>query len=244
MAAPVPILTAQSHLRAVDKSAPTEHWIDHLRKRYPTESEIDRVLTRRLRSRATSRYAPSSLDALVAAVTALIGHQLEEPFAISDARWLGGGASKLQMAFTLDWLQPGRGRTRTPMVLRMEPAESIVETSRMREFQLIKAFECVVPVPPVYWLDSLGEYLPYPGLVYGLVAGAPRPAAGSVGVSGLGTNLGPELRARLAPQLIRHLAAIHTFDFADADLSAFDIPAPGRRRVGRQLVEPRVGRGL
>ena len=224
-------LIAQAHRHAVDKDAPTAPWIDHLRRRYPTESEIDRVLTRRLRNRATGRYSPPALDTLKAGVTALLDDRLEEPFIISDARSLGGGASKLQMAFTLEWVRPHAGRIQTPLVLRMEPAESIVETSRLREYQLIKAFEGVVPVPPVYWLDADADYLPYPGLVYGLVAGTTRPSAGSVGVSGLGTNLGPELRGPLARQVVRHLAAIHTFDFAAADLAAFDIPALGTQSV-------------
>lgn len=219
------------HAHHPDKGAPTEPWIDHLRRRYPTESELDRVLIRRLRNRATSCYSPPSLDSLTNALAALLADQLAEPFTISEARWLSGGASKLQMAFTLDWVEPGGERTRTPLVLRMEPAESMVETSRLREFEVIKAFDGVVPVPPVYWLDAYADYLPYPGLVYGLVAGATRPAASSAGVTGLGINMGPELRGPLARQMVRHLVAIHMFNFAEANLSSFDVPALGTQSV-------------
>jgi len=221
---------AQTHGR-LDKNAPSREWIDDLRRRYVTESEIDRVLTRRLTNRATGNFSPPSLDTLTTAVTALIDGHIEEPFTVSDARWLGGGASKLQMAFTLDWIPPGGSRTQTPLVLRMEPAESIVETSRLREFQLIKAFQGVVPVPPVYWLDAYADHLPYPGLIYGHVAGTAKPTAGTGGVSGLGTNLGPDFRQALAPQVVRHLAAIHTFDFTQSDMSAFDIPDLGTQSV-------------
>ena len=94
-------LTAPAHRHSIDKNVPTRPWIDHLRRRYPTESEIDRVLTRRLRNGTTRRYSPPSLDTLQAAVAALLGDQLEEPFTISDARWLAGGASKLQMVAAL-----------------------------------------------------------------------------------------------------------------------------------------------
>jgi hypothetical protein len=45
------------------------------------------------------------------------------------------------MAFELNWNQPGVGRTRSSMVLRMEPPESISETSRLREFQIINYSE-------------------------------------------------------------------------------------------------------
>ena len=135
------------------------------------------------------------------------------------------------MAFTLDWAAPDAGRTRTPLVLRMEPAESMVETSRLREFQVIKAFEGVVPVPPVHWLDARADYLPYPGLVYELVAGTTRPSAAPAGVTGLGINFGPQLRGPLAREMVRHLATIHTFDFATADLNAFDKPGLGTQSV-------------
>jgi aminoglycoside phosphotransferase (APT) family kinase protein len=212
---------------SIDKNRPSPQWIAGLRKRFPTEHEIDRVLTRRLERRAGPGFSPLPLETLVAGVRSLIGSQLQEPFEISDAKWLSGGASKLQMAFSLVWNRPGVGREKTPMVLRMEPAESIVETSRLREFQLIKAFEGVVPVPPVFWCDADGVHLPYPALVYGFAEGVTKPSNSSSGVSGLGTHLPPELRAQLAPQFVEHLARIHTRDIRSAGLSAFDIPLPG-----------------
>ena len=138
----------------IDKNRPSPAWIAALRKRFPTETEIDRVLTRKMERRDGPGFSPLPLDTLVKGVDSLLRAELKDPYEIVDARWLSGGASKLQMAFTLDWNRPGVGRERTPMVLRMEPAESIVETSRLREFQLIRAFEGTVPVPPVYWCDS------------------------------------------------------------------------------------------
>src|SRR5260370_6332363 len=109
----------------------------------------------------------------------------------------------------------------------MAPSESIVETSRLREFQLIKAVEGIVPVPPVFWCDTDGEHLPYPALVYGFAPGVTKPSKATSGVTGLGTRLPPDFRDSLAPQFVEHLARIHTYDFRDADLSAFDVPEPG-----------------
>src|SRR3546814_10306975 len=63
------------------------------------------------------------------------------------------------------------------MVLRMEPPESVVETSRLREFELIQALDGVVPVPPCYWVDADGECLPHPALIYGFVTGVTRPSS-------------------------------------------------------------------
>lgn len=217
--------------RQQDKSRPDARFIEYVRNRYPVEREIDRILTRRLNQRAEGTYSPQSLDVLRDGVVALLRANLDEPFEVLDARWLTGGASKIQMRFTLDWVAPGVGRTRTPMVLRMEPAESIVETSRLREFQLIKALAGTVPVPPAYWVDADAEHLPYPALIYGFAPGATKPAAALSGVSGLGINFGPALRGPLAEQMVTHLAAIHTFDHTRADLSAFDVPELGTQSV-------------
>ncbi len=211
----------------IDKNKPSPEWIASLRARFPIEPEIDRVLTRRLERRAGPAYAPLALETLIAGVTALIRSQHAGSFEITQAKWMTGGASKLQMAFVLDWDRPGAGREQTRMVLRMEPSESIVETSRLREFQLIRAVQSVVPVPPVFWCDTHGEFLPYPGLVYGFATGVTKPTAASSGVSGLGTQLSPALRDALVPQFVDCLARIHNFDYTNADLGAFQVPEPG-----------------
>jgi aminoglycoside phosphotransferase (APT) family kinase protein len=44
-------------------------------------------------------------------------------------------------------------------------------------------------------------------------------------VAGLGTDFGPELRAKLAPQFIDYLAKIHRFDHAAAGFTSMDLPA-------------------
>lgn len=214
-------------MQVIDKNCPSPSFIAALRQRFPTEHEIDRVLTRKMLRRADGAYSPLPLETLVKGVESLLRSELKSPFEISGAKWLSGGASKLQMAFTLSWCPDDAQAVQTPMVLRMEPSESIVETSRRREFQLIKAFHGVIPVPPVYWCDSEGAHLPYPALIYGFAEGVAKPSAAASGVSGLGTHLPVELRAKLAPQFVEHLAVIHTFDFRNKGLDAFDVPSIG-----------------
>ncbi|MGQ0699591.1 MAG: phosphotransferase family protein [Panacagrimonas sp.] len=214
-------------MQAIDKNRPSPSFIAALRKRFPTEREIDRVLTRKMERRAGPGYSPVPLEVLVKGVDSLLRSELSAPFEISDAKWLSGGASKLQMAFTLSWTPDGTPRTQTPMVLRMEPSESVVETSRLREFQLIKALRGTVPVPPVYWCDADGEHLPYPALIYGFAEGVTKPSTAHSHVSGLGTHLPIELRAKLAPQFVEHLVKIHTFDVRSANLDSFEIPETG-----------------
>ncbi len=212
---------------SVDKDRPSPEWIKQLHEQFPCEKEIDRILTRKQQRRAGPGFSPIALETLVAGLEKLLTKHLGDAFKIDDARWLSGGASKLQMAFELEWNRPGVGFEKTAMVLRMEPAESIVETSRLREFQLIKAFEGVVPVPPVFWCDSEGEYLPYPALIYGFAPGVTKPSNASSGVSGLGMSMPADLRVKLIPQFVNHLVRIHNHDFSQADLSAFDVPSIG-----------------
>ncbi|MBB4631631.1 phosphotransferase family protein [Sphingosinicella soli] len=208
------------------RAEPDEAFIARIRAAYPVEAEIDRVLTRKLRGRGGPEYAPVSLDELVDGVAALIRADIGDRFSIRNPRWLAGGASKLQMAFDLDWAgKSGEGPFRTePMVLRMEPPEAIVETSRLREFEILGVAGDVVPVPPCYWVDAEGGCLPHPALIYGFAAGTTKPAARpSTQVTGIGTNFGPELRQILAEQFVDHLAAIHTIDPARlATLQSFE----------------------
>ncbi|WP_281783316.1 phosphotransferase family protein [Sinimarinibacterium flocculans] len=209
---------------AVDKDRPSPEWIAALRRRFPVEREIDHVLTRKLERRAGPPYAPLSLETLVEGTRALLSGNIAGSFEIRSPRWLSGGASKLQMAFELEREKPGRGRGVEPVVLRMDPAESIVCSSRLREYELIRAFDGIIPVPPVHCVDAEGEYLPYPAILYGFAEGVAKPSVAAPKVSGIGTNLGAALRERLAPQFIEHLGRVHTRDYRNAGLAAFDLP--------------------
>jgi hypothetical protein len=212
---------------AIDKNKPPSEWIAELRQRLPTETETDRMLTRKLELRSGGPFSWPTLDEVAAGLKSLLVAELGDAFhEITDVRWLGGGASKVQTYFELSWTQPDGHAARTPMVLHMEPAAAIQETSRLREFQLLKAFDGVVPVPPAYWLDNLGTHLPYPALVTGFVPGVTKPTASTSGVSGLGTTLGPELRATLGKQFVECLAAIHTHDVNDPVLEALTPRSP------------------
>jgi aminoglycoside phosphotransferase (APT) family kinase protein len=212
------------------RSRPTDAVIDRIRARYPTEPEIDKILTRKmLRRREGVGYRGVALDRLVDGTEKLIADHLGEPVKIANARWLAGGASKLQMVFDLDWRGPDGGARKTEkLVLRMEPAASVTESSRSREFEVIKAVEGIVPVPRVHWVDADGIYLPYPALIYSFSAGTAKPSYDAGKVTGLGQNYGPELRAKLAPEFVNLLAKLHTIDVSKAaGLEHFQRPEVG-----------------
>ncbi len=219
----------------VDKNRPSAEWIAQLRKRFPCEKEIDRVLTRKLERRTGPPFEKLTLASLTSGLEALLRSQLKSPFTISQVSWLSGGASKLQVAFTLNWTPEGADATSTPLVLRMEPSEAITETSRLREFQLIKAMEGVVPVPPTYWMDPYAEFLPYPAIIYGFAKGVTKPTQSAGGVSGVATYMPPEIRQTLGAQFVEHLAKIHTFDWRNADLSSYDAPSSGEQAMDWNL---------
>ncbi len=219
----------------IDKASPSDAWIAELRRRYPCEREIDRILTRKMvRRREGRRYAPLSLADLCHGVQSLLRAELDGPFAIADAKWLSGGASKLQMRFELERTTE-RGRVQEPVVLRMETEESVVETSRLREFQILRAVDGRLPAPRPLWIDADAKHLPYPGLVYTFAPGVTKPTGGSSGVTGVGIAFGPELRRALAPQFVAHLAALHTLDWKSAELSAFDVPDSPTRAARWQV---------
>lgn len=222
-------------MHPVDKNNPSADWIADIRRRLPCEPEVDRVLTHKLERRGGPGYSPVPLDKLVEGTRGLISAHIGDDFEISDASWLSGGASKLQMFFNLTWNAPGTGRTTTRMVLRMEPAESISETSRLCEFQAIKALEGYIPVPPTYWVDGDARYLPYPAIIYGFADGVAKPTKSTSNVTGVGTYMPPEVRAPLGAQFVEHYARLHSFDIAKADLGAIDRPASGDEAVLWQL---------
>ena len=204
------------------RDTPTREFIDALRRRYPIEPEIDRLLIRKMERRSGPSHQVASLATLSDSLVALLRDTLDDKFEVSDACWLAGGASKLQMRFTLRWNEPSVGPTTSDLVVRMEPTESINASSRLREFELLRALHGTVPVPKVYWVDADGKWFPEPALIYAYAHGVAKPttiASGSV--TGIGTNFGPRLRKLLAPQFVDHLARIHTFDHAHSSLDSF-----------------------
>jgi aminoglycoside phosphotransferase (APT) family kinase protein len=61
----------------------------------------------------------------------------------------------------------------------MDPSESIVETHRLREAQLLRAMGGVVPVPEVRWVDPQPEHLGHPCLIAGFLDGTVQPEGGT-----------------------------------------------------------------
>ncbi|HEY5852628.1 MAG TPA: hypothetical protein VIW24_00910 [Aldersonia sp.] len=91
--------------------------IARLRSAYPTEDEYDRMLTRKMQRRSSGGFRNYGIDPITSALEAVLAAKLEVPFRIADGRWLTGGASKIQMGFTL--IHDG-GRDSEDLVVRMD----------------------------------------------------------------------------------------------------------------------------
>ena len=217
---------------AESRQHPSAEFIEKIRNQYPIETEIDRVLTRKMKLRSGDGYQGVSLETMVEATKKLIGFYHGNHFKIDNIRWMTGGASKIQMAFdfvstiTTDVFEKN---LITPMVVRMEPAESVVETSRKREFEVLQLLRNKIPVPPCYWLDAEAEFFPYPALIYGFVSGVVKPSqSSSKQVSGIGVTFGADLREKIADQFVRHLATLHSIPLETlSTLVSFEMPKVG-----------------
>ncbi|MCK9504338.1 MAG: phosphotransferase family protein [Porticoccaceae bacterium] len=209
------------------RDAPADADVQAIRNIYPVEDEFDLMLTRKMQRRALGSYKMPTLEEMSGYVHAFLNAHVKGEFSVKDECWLTGGASKIQFGFTLDWIDPERGRSTDQLVVRMEPAESLNATSRRREFEIIRAIADVVPVPRSYWMDPEGQWFPEPAIVYGFITGRAKPSMDRSRVSGIGTQFSPQLRAELGPQFTRHLAAIHTYDWRNADLGSFNKPKEG-----------------
>ena len=208
-----------------DRDEPTPDLIEDIRARFPTETEYDRMLTRKMERRTGAGYRNYDLSLLTNALEAMLRDVVPSRFEIRDVRWLTGGASKIQVGFTLTHDHPGDGSVTEHLVLRMEPPESLNATSRIREFEVINALSGTVPVPTVRWVDEDGRWFPEPALIYTWVHGSAKPSRAQSRIAGIGINYGPDLRAVLAPQFVDVLARIHTFDHESVSLDHYERPS-------------------
>ncbi|MGK2915498.1 MAG: phosphotransferase family protein [Porticoccaceae bacterium] len=213
------------------RANPTEDWIAAIRRDYPVESALDEVLTRKLRNRSRTAAHKTDVDELYRRLLAYLQRATgQDDIQLAKLKRLTGGASKEQFTFDLSWRRETGIRETRKLILRMDPSESVVETHRLREAQVLRAMWGEVPVPEVFWVDDSGETLEHPFLIAGFLTGTVQPEGGGK-VTGLGMHFEPGLRAALKDQYVRHLATIHTLDWRAKDLSAYDKPEPGTKQA-------------
>lgn len=194
-------------------------------------NDMETVHRKILERRKANRKLPPYRAALIPEVTAILADYFKShrPGAsVSGVRRVGGGASKEQFFFTLS-----EGGKAEPFLLRMDPRSAITETDREREFVLINAMQGVVPVPEPVWVDNDAADFPQPAAIMRVVAGVTKPSDAGVKVSGLGTWLGPDLRAKLRDQFMDYLVKIHAYDFRSKPLPGYEVPDADPKQAAR-----------
>lgn len=196
-----------------------------------TEPQLATMLEARKARRTQPPYIPQEDGAIEGLLNAFLADR--RPGAVvSGIKRMGGGASKEQFVFTLR--DPGGVAER--YVLRMDPLEAITETSREREYDILSAFEGVIPVPKPVWIDADASLFPRPAMIMELVPGTTKPSSIDLSVTGLGTVLGERLRGLLRPQYVDLLAKIHNFDWRSASLPSFTAPTADPKQPTRWLI--------
>ena len=193
---------------------------------HPLEPAVAEILDRKMARRGVVVHDPPVLGVVHDRLSRFLGTRIDGGFTVENLDRLAGGASKEQFVFDLDRSRDG-ARRHDRMVLRMDPPASMVETSRAREFEVLRALAGALPVPEVFWVTEDPADLGAPAMICGWVDGVAGPAEGAKTASGLGTTYGPRLRPVLAEQFVRYLARLHRFDWRGHDLSSFVRPRPG-----------------
>lgn len=207
-----------------NRAQPGAAWIESIRQQFPTETTLDEVLTKKLRNRSRTVEHKTDFSDLETRLFAYLKKATgQDDIIMANLHRLSGGASKEQFTFNLTWNQESGTRSSEKLILRMDPSESIVETHRLRESQMLNAMWGEVPVPKVYWTDPVGEDLGHPFLIAGFLEGTVQPEGGDK-ASGLGMFFEPSLRLDLKEQFVQYLAKIHTIDWRNKGLTSYDSP--------------------
>ena len=198
----------------------TRHW------RSEMEPSLAALLDAKQARQGKGSYKPREAQDVAERLGHLLGAHGVRGHA-RNVRRMGGGASKEQFLF--DLVDPSG--TSEKLVLRMDPLEGIVETSREREAQLITALAGTVPMPSVAFVDPDGRHMGQPAMITRFVRGDTKPRDAVAGPSGVGIVIGERASAALIPQYINNLVAIHDFDFTKADLPAYAVPEAGTNQA-------------
>lgn len=217
---------------------PSPHFIETVREQYPTEQEVDSMLTRKMNRRHAPSYRRPELSEMGKLLEQFLSHELDTTeFEIRDMHWFTGGVSKIQIGFTLDRKDPAGNSQSDRLVVRMDPSEGSNATSRAREHELLTFMNDVIPVPKPYFLDPDATWFPEPALIYEFVQGVTKPrATGTGSISGLGTDFGPHHREILAPQYLDHLSKIHNAPVSGRSFQHLQVPRTGSTEAAEWMV--------
>ena len=125
---------------------------------------------------------------------------------VSGIARIPGGASRETWSCDAEWEEDGR-TVRRGLIIRRDPAASLLETDRQVEFRIYEAMaRSGVPVPTVYWMEPEGGPLERPFFIMGRVPG-------QAAAQYLMSPAYPGSREEIARQKASILARVHRVDW-------------------------------
>lgn len=193
-------------------------------ERVRMEPSLQAVLDERRKQRTVDAGDRPGLTATEAGtrLTAFLGRRLDGEFEVADVVQLPGGGANESYRFRLAQGDRSRG-----CVLRIKSPGACCATDAAREFVMLGAVGSLLPVPEPLWVTPDPDDFGAPALITSFVDGVAAPTKDVPLATGLGTVYGPRLSTLLAPQFVRYLARLHSFDWAASPLEGFDRPRPG-----------------
>jgi aminoglycoside phosphotransferase (APT) family kinase protein len=141
-----------------------------------------------------------------------------EPVTVEGLTRFHGGAARETWRFSAQ-----RGAIRDGLVVRRDPASSLITTSRAAEFHVLaRAFAAGLPVPEPLLLDASGAQLGTPGFVMREVPGGRAPSLFDADPYG-------EARAETGAAVFAALGRLHALPPDDADRAALPTMGPAAR---------------
>jgi aminoglycoside phosphotransferase (APT) family kinase protein len=154
---------------------------------------------------------------------AFLAAQMPEASALSieGLRRTSVGRSRENWIFDARWHEAD-GDRREALIMRRDPAGSVLETDRRLEFLLLQALErTALPAPRARWLDATGAAFGRPSIIM-------RREPGICDLFVLNGDRPLEQRLRLAREFCDLLAAVHQVDWRAVGLDEM-FPDPGTR---------------
>ncbi len=185
------------------------------------EPSVRRLMDRKARAtHGAGPYAPVGASAVEAGLSSFFKAR-EPDITVGAVTSMGGGASKEQYVVMLS----KGGAVAIPYVLRLDALQSVMESDRLREYDVLRLVAPYVPVPDAVWVDPNGEAFGRPFLMTSFMSGVSKPTAtANDSVSGMQTNMRADLRAALSPQFVDALAAIHRVPVNQDNLGSLGVP--------------------
>ena len=181
--------------------------------------------------------ADEAVQQVVNGLEQLIRHAIPSARDISFERLsrAAGGLSRENWSLGASWTDAD-GRHAHCLMLMRDAAGTLLNTDRLREYEVLKALEASsVPAPAVHWLDSDGRFLGTPSLVMSRMPG-------SCDYMVLNGSRPLQERLQLARAFLELLVKIHAVDWRAHGLGErLGVPeySPGKTELAHWVAEYR-----